>query len=157
MKISVINGSQKPSGSNSGIILHALNNLLRKDNDINNYTLGLNQFSEEIYNKITLSDAIVFAFPLYTDSVPPNMLKMLIELEGFFGRKKAKEIIAYAIINNGFYEGKQTYIAFEIIQNWCERSGVQFGGGIGQGACEMLGATKELPLNKSPFNNLWRA
>ncbi|MDR2193320.1 MAG: NAD(P)H-dependent oxidoreductase [Treponema sp.] len=157
MKISIINGSQKPNGSNTSIILSVLNNLLGKDNDIDNYTLGVNQFSEEIYNKIVLSDVIVFAFPLYTDSIPSNMLKMLIELEGFFGREKAKETVVYAIINNGFYEGKQTHIAFEIIQNWCERSGVLCGGGIGQGAGEMIGATRETPLNKGPFNNLWRA
>jgi hypothetical protein len=157
MKISIINGSQKPNGSNTGIILSALNNLFGKDNDIDNYTLGVKQFSEEIYNKIVLSDVIVFAFPLYTDSIPSNMLKMLIELEGFFGREKAKETVVYTIINNGFYEGKQTHIAFEIIQNWCERSGVQFGGGIGQGAGEMIGATKKTPIHKGPFNSLGRA
>ncbi|MDR2085865.1 MAG: hypothetical protein LBP72_01700 [Dysgonamonadaceae bacterium] len=157
MKISIINGSQKPSGSNTGIILSTLNNLLGKDNDIDNYTLGVKQFSAEIYNKIVLSDVIVFAFPLYTDSIPSNMLKMLIESESFFGREKAKETVVYAIINNGYYEGKQTHIAFEIIQNWCDRSGVHFGGGLGQGAGEMIGATQKTPLNKGPFNNLWRA
>jgi multimeric flavodoxin WrbA len=157
MKITIINGSQKPGESNSGIILNELNKLIKKDNDVINYTLGTKQFSEETYNKIAISDVIVFAFPLYTDSIPSNVLKMLIELEGFLKKGYGKETIVYTIINNGFYEGKQTQIAFEIIENWCEHSGVQFGGGIGQGAGEMIGATKDTPINKGPFNNLGRA
>jgi multimeric flavodoxin WrbA len=157
MKISIINGSQKMGESNTRIILNELNNVIKKENEIINYALGIKQFSEEIYKEIILSDVIVFAFPLYTDSIPSNFLKMLIELEGFLKNRTAKEIVIYTIINNGFYEGKQTYIAFEIVQNWCERSLVQFGGGIGQGAGEMIGATKNTPINKGPFNNLGRA
>ncbi|MDR1251988.1 MAG: NAD(P)H-dependent oxidoreductase [Treponema sp.] len=157
MKITIINGSQKPGESNTGIILNELNKLIQNGNDINNYALGVKQFSDEIYNTISMSDVIIFGFPLYTDSIPSNMLKMLIELEDFLKKTAAKETIVYTIINNGFYEGKQTFIAFEIMQNWCERSGVQFGGGIGQGAGEMIGATKNTPINKGPFNNLGRA
>jgi multimeric flavodoxin WrbA len=154
MKIAIINGSQKFGESNSGIIVNELNKLIKKDHAIDNYTLGSKQFSEEAYNKIYTSDVIIFAFPLYTDSIPSNMLKMLIELEGFLKKVHGKEAIVYTIINNGFYEGKQTQIAFEIIENWCEHSGVHFGGGIGQGAGEMLGAMKDMPINKGPFNNL---
>jgi multimeric flavodoxin WrbA len=157
MKIAIINGSQKSGESNSGIILNELNKLVKKGHDINNYTLGTKQFSEEEYNKVSTSDVIIFAFPLYIDSIPSNMLKMLIELKGFLKKAHGKEVVVYAIINNGFYEGKQTRIAFEIIENWCEHAGVQFGGGIGQGAGEMIGATKDTPINKGPFNNLGRA
>jgi multimeric flavodoxin WrbA len=157
MKIVIINGSQKSGESNSGIILNELNKLITKGNDVINYTLGTKQFSEETYNNISISDVIIFAFPLYTDSIPSNMLKMLIELDSFLKKGYGKETIVYTLINNGFYEGKQTQIAFEIIENWCEHSGVQFGGGIGQGAGEMIGATKDTPINKGPFNNLGRA
>jgi hypothetical protein len=80
---------------------------------------------------------------------------MLITLEEHIKKEKTKSII-YVIINNGFYEGRQTHIAFEIVQNWCERTGVQFGGGIGQGAGEMIGAAKNTPIKKGPFNNLGR-
>jgi hypothetical protein len=63
----------------------------------------------------------------------------------------------YTIVNNGFYEGKQNHVALDIIQNWCEHSGVKFGGGIGQGAGEMIGQTRQFPLSKGPFKNLWQA
>ena len=156
MKITIINGSQKSGESNTGIILNELNKFIKKDNDIVNYTLSIKQFSKEIHDKIVLSDVIIFSFPLYTDSIPSNMLKMLIELEDYFKKSTVKETVIYTIVNNGFYEGKQTSIAFEIMQNWCEHSGVQFGGGIGQGAGEMIGATKNTPINKMLFNNLVR-
>jgi multimeric flavodoxin WrbA len=156
MKISIINGSQKSGESNTGIILNKLNKLIKKDNDIVNFTLGIKQFSEEIYGEIVSSDVIIFSFPLYTDSIPSNMLKMLIELEDYFKKSTVKGTVVYTIINNGFYEGRQTSIAFEIMRNWCERSGVQFCGGIGQGAGEMIGATKNKPIHVILFNNLQR-
>jgi multimeric flavodoxin WrbA len=109
-----------------------------------------------MYKEIGASEVIVLGFPLYVDSIPSTMLKMLIALEEHIKKEDVQDIMVYTIINNGFYEGRQTHIAFEIIQNWCERAGVQFCGGIGQGAGEMIGATKNTPINKGPFNNLGR-
>ena len=157
MKISIINGSQKTGESNTGIILDEFNNLVKNEHEVKNFKLGVKPFEEEIYNEIISGDVIVLAFPLYVDSLPSNILKMIIELEKLFKEKSNNEIIVYAIINNGFYEGKQTHIAFEIIKNWCVCSGIQFGGGIGQGAGEMAGVIKNTPIDKSPLNNLGRA
>ena len=134
-----------------------MNKLIKDEHNAVNYKLGTKQFWPEIFKDIKSCDVIVLAFPLYNDSVPSNMLKMLIELEGHLRKANKKDIIVYTIINNGFYEGKQTYIAFEIIQNWCEQTGQIFGGGIGQGAGEMIGATKNMPINYGPFNNLARS
>jgi multimeric flavodoxin WrbA len=156
MKIVMINGSQKTGESNSGILLRELKNCIKGDYDIFSYTLGSKRFAPEIYDEIITGDVMVMAFPLYVDSIPSNVLGMLIELEDFAKGRNAKDLVMYAIINNGFYEGKQTHIAFEIIQNWCEHAGIGFGGGIGQGAGEMLGATKNTPISKGPFNNLGR-
>ncbi|MDR3356920.1 MAG: NAD(P)H-dependent oxidoreductase [Spirochaetaceae bacterium] len=156
MKIAIINGSQKPGESNTGIILRELISLVNKDHKITNHVLGVKQFSPEMYKEIMAGEVLVLGFPLYVDSIPSNMLKMLIELEEYIKKEDVQDIMVYTIINNGFYEGRQTHIAFEIIQNWCERAGVKFCGGIGQGAGEMIGATKNTPINKGPFNNLGR-
>jgi hypothetical protein len=157
MKISMINGSQKRGESNSGIILERLNDLVKGEHDIKFYASGSKQFTNEIYNEIISGDVIVLAFPLFVYSIPSNTLKMLIGLENVIKQKQEKKLIIYVLINCGFYEGIQNSTAFEIIKNWCERSGVIFGGGIGQGAGEMLGFFKNQPLNKSPFANLGRA
>ena len=163
MKINMINGSQKTGESNSGIILNGLNDLIKEKHkaatacQVAIYKSGLKRFTNETLKEILSGDVIVLAFPLFGDSIPSNTLKMLIDLENAVKQEGAQNLILYTIVNNGFYEGKQNAIAFEIIKNWCDRSGVQFGGGIGQGAGEMLGPTKHIPLNKGPFNNLARA
>jgi hypothetical protein len=157
MRIGIINGSQKPGESNTGIILGELNRLLDRKHEISNYTLGAKRLSPEIYREIAANSVVVLAFPLYIDSIPSTVLDMLIGLENHIKKGAVKDIAVYAIINNGFYEGNQTGIAFEIVRNWCERAGARFGGGVGQGAGEMIGALKNTPMNKGPFNNLGRA
>jgi len=154
MKISMINGSQKTGGSNSGVILERLNDLIKEKHEVKIYDSGSKLFTNEIFEEIISGEMIVLAFPLYIYSIPSNTLRILIELENIVKLKQIRNLVIYTIINCGFYEGKQNYTAFEIIKNWCGHSGVIFGGGIGQGAGEMLGLLKNIPLNKSPFANL---
>jgi len=156
MKLSMINGSQKRGESNSGIILEKLNDFIMEKHEVKFYNCGSKQFTVEIFEEIISGDVIVLAFPLFVYSIPSNTLKMLIELESMIKRKQNKKLVLYVLLNCGFYEGIQNCTAFEIIKNWCERSGVIFAGGIGQGAGEMLGQLRHLPLDKGPFNNLAR-
>jgi multimeric flavodoxin WrbA len=134
MKINMINGSQKSGISNTGIILDELSFFIKEKHEVKIYNSYLKHFSNEILKEIISGDAIVLGFPLFAGSVPSHTLKMLIDLERAIKLGQAKELTMYAIVNNGFYEGKQNHIALEIIKNWCERSGVRFCGGIGQGA-----------------------
>jgi multimeric flavodoxin WrbA len=157
MKIVLINGSQKTGGSNSGIILDWIKNLIKEKHEVEIYNPRLSCFTEESFKNIVSNEAVILEFPLFLFSVPSHTLKMLIEMENIIKRDKAYNLIIYTVINCGFYEGKQCNVAFKIIENWCERSGVKFGGGIGQGAGEMLGQTKNIPMNKGPFNNLARS
>ncbi|MCL2214945.1 MAG: hypothetical protein FWC06_07025 [Treponema sp.] len=154
MKISMINGSQKTGESNTEIIIERLKSLINQSNEIYIFNCGLKQLTNEMLNKIISTDAIILIFPLFVHSLPSNTLKMLIELESVIKHQQKNDLIIYTIVNNGFYEGKQSNIAFEIIKNWCEHTGVKFGGGIGQGAGEMLGRTKHLPKDKDLFKNL---
>ena len=168
MIINIINGSQKTGESNTGLILDYLNNLIKEKHKVKLFYSGIKTFTDDIFDEIISGDVIILAFPLFGDYIPSNTLKMLVELEEkikykqkhlqsfSFASATAKKLIMYLIVNNGFYEGKQNHIAFEVIKNWCDHSGVQFGGGIGQGAGEMIGQTKQFPLNKGPFNNLAR-
>jgi multimeric flavodoxin WrbA len=156
MQSSIINGSQKPGESNTGIILKELGGPINGNHMIINHVPGSKKFSPEIYRGIAASDVILLGFSLYIDSVPSNMLKTLAVLEEYIKKAPSQGIAAYAIINNGFYEGRQTRTAFEIVQNWCDRAGPRCGGGIGQGAGEMLGAVKNIPMSKGPFSKLGR-
>ena len=154
MKVVMINGSQKVGQSNSGIILDRLKYHLSEKHEVETYNSGICLFTEEIFNKIVSGDVIILAFPLFAYSIPSHTLKMLIGLENAIKRKNVNNLIIYTIINCGFFEGKQNNVAFEIIQNWCNHSGVKYGGGIGQGAGEALGGMKDIDFEKSPFRNL---
>ena len=46
----------------------------------------------------------------------------------------------YALFNNGFVEGKQNRPALHMLQAWCERAGITWGGGIGIDGGVMLRA-----------------
>jgi multimeric flavodoxin WrbA len=155
MKISLINASPKSGASNTGLLLAALARHIAAGHVLHRHDLGRKTFSAETLREIAVDDVIVLGFPLYVDALPSNLLAMLIALEDRLkaeGDSNSGKMV-YAIINNGFYEGQQTCIAFEIVQNWCERAGVKFGGGIGQGGGEVIGmmAKRKIPWRVWPF------
>jgi hypothetical protein len=87
------------------------------------------------------SDAIVFVFPLYVDSIPSHLLRFLDE-HGSDLASAAPECHVYAIVNNGFYEGHQDAIALEMMRNFCTRFGLTWGQGMGVGAGGMVGPVR---------------
>ncbi|MDK2586820.1 hypothetical protein QOZ83_13225 [Romboutsia sedimentorum] len=152
MKITLINGSPKLGESTSGLILEYLKPLIEKST-ICEYNINKNLPTNEQFNEICSSDRLVFAFPLYIDSIPSHLLRLLIELEQRLQNNK-KEIIVYCLIVNGFYEGHQNNIAVETMKNWCKRADIVFGRAIGNGAGEMLPLVKDIPIGHGPNKNL---
>ncbi|MDV4152614.1 hypothetical protein R0131_17440 [Clostridium sp. AL.422] len=162
MKISLINGSPKVKDSASEIILKELknylnNNELSKNLSISEYHFRNNKFDNYIIQEVIKSDVLVFSFPLYVDGVPSHLLRCLLQLEESFNKIKEKDIKVYALVNCGFYEGKQNKLAIEIIENWCEKCGIKWGQGLGIGAGPLLHSVKNVPLDHGPKKNLGKA
>jgi len=82
----------------------------------------------------TACDAFVFAFPLYVDGIPSNLLRELAAHEN----DMPPGARVYALVNNGFYEGTQNATAIAILRNWSARAGLAWGQGLGVGAGEIL-------------------
>lgn len=151
MKICIINGSPKSGKSTSELLIGYLMPFI-KGNEIITYNLCEMAFSKAQFSLIQSSDVLIFAFPLYIDSIHSALLRFLIELQkrGFSN----KNINVYCMINNGFYEGRQNHVAADIIQNWCKVSGLTYGQTLGIGAGEMLPFFKNVPLGHGPNKNI---
>ncbi len=157
MKIAMIDGSPKYTVSNSSRLLGKLEPMIHDNNEIVHYHLATKPFTEEQYLELCRMDILIFSFPLYVDGIPSHLLRMLVKLEDFMKADRQKPVTVYAIINNGFYEGKQNHIAVRILENWCLKSGITFGQGIGMGAGEMMDSVGNVPLGHGPLKNLGAA
>ncbi|MBP1906772.1 multimeric flavodoxin WrbA [Paenibacillus turicensis] len=158
MKIALINGSPKGRSSNSGLFLNILKPLIEEGNELTSYRVNSKQLNVEQFQEINEADAIVVAFPVYFDAIPSHLLRMMVELENYRKTEKSnKEIVLYALINNGFFEGQQCKTAANIVENWCKRCSFRFGMAIGHGAGEMFSYFNQVPLGKGPLKNLGRA
>lgn len=98
---------------------------------------------KRILDELTDADTVVFCLPLYVDSVPSHVLPFLKEMEVFCKESNIRLHI-YSISNNGFVEGNQSEPLLRVFQNFCERSNLVWGGGIGIGGGVMLNVTRIL-------------
>ena len=152
MKIMMIDGSPKVSKSNSEYFLNILSDFI-ESKDIVKYKLSKKVDYEDIIKEINTIDTLVFAFPLYVDSLPSHVLEFLIMLEENF-KDNLKGVNVYVIANCGFYEGKQNKIALNIMKCWCKKMNIKWAQGIGIGAGELMGGLRNVPMGKGPNTNL---
>lgn len=147
MKLIFINGSPKGNAGASYTILKALENNLNTEEI--SWINPLTQTDQD--NQLVLeTDAIVFSLPLYVDSLPSHFISYLLKLETLF-KTQEKAIKVYAIVNCGFYEGKQAHIALAMLQDWTLQSKLTWGQGIGLGGGAMI---EGLSIGKGPLKQL---
>ena len=89
------------------------------------------------------AQAVVFGLPLYVDGVPSHVLRFLKEMETFC-RENGLKLRVYCVANNGFIEGKQNEPLMQVFENFCARTGLAWGGGVGIGGGVMLNVTRIL-------------
>lgn len=98
---------------------------------------------KRILKELTDADTVVFCLPLYVDSLPSHVLSFLKEM-GEFCKEKELRLKLYSISNNGYIEGNQSEPLLQVFQNFCARTGLYWGGGIGIGGGVMLNVTRIL-------------
>ena len=154
MKLAFINASPKAKNSASETILKALKNLFANNHEITEYNFRTPHLDIKEIEQISQCNVMVLAFPLYVDGIPAHLISCLYEMETFFNISPNPNIKVYALVNSGFYEGKQNSLALEMVENWCGKCGISFGQGIGIGAGGMLPGLSNLADGKGPKKNL---
>lgn len=135
MKTVFINGSPKKNFSASSYFLNVqrfwvrgkvVKEKLRNKNDY-----------ETILQELMDADAVVFCIPLYVDGVPSHVIPFMKEME-LFCKDSDLHLNVFVVSNSGFIEGKQNRALLQVFENFCARSGITWGGGIGIGGGVML-------------------
>ncbi len=108
-----------------------------------NETLRTPADHARILEQLRDAQAVVFGLPLYVDGVPSHVLRFLEKME-IFCRENGLKLHVYCIANNGFIEGKQNEPLMQVFENFCTRTGLSWGGGVGIGGGVMLNVTRIL-------------
>lgn len=144
----LINGSPRNNRSNSKYFLSFIE---QKLDNYNLFYINKDKFCT-ILDSISISDAIVFSFPLYVDSEPSSLLSFMdyiIDNNIDISNKKV-----YAVVNCGFLEGEQNITAIEIIKRWCYKTNTIYSGSILIGAGEIVGKKKYQLITKKALKKL---
>lgn len=150
MKIALINGSPKFRNSASEIALNMMKEYLPAE-QFEEYVFNKSQIEEEQLISVLQNDSLLFAFPLYVDGIPSQLFRCLMQIDEYVKTHPiAHSIMVYAVVNNGFFEGKQNTPALEEIRNWSKCCGFTFGQGIGIGGGGMLGYLQTIKGENGP-------
>lgn len=135
MKTVFINASPKKKLSASSFLI-TLQRIFVKGDKI---TLNLRtpKDYQPIFKEIGNADNIVISMPLYIDGVPSHVLPFLIEAEDFFKENDSHPRL-FCLANNGFIEGNQNEPMFQILENFCNKANIPFGGAVGIGGGVMM-------------------
>lgn len=138
-KLSFINGSPRGNNSASQYFIDELLKII----DNNNFQINQIKLNDTVnYEDAAASDILIFAFPLYVDSLPSPVIEFLVNLE-LYAKNGKKSTKVYAVVNSGFFEGIQNRHAIKIINNFCDKVGYNWRFGVGVGAGEFMRGTKE--------------
>ena len=98
---------------------------------------------QRILEALSDADAVVFGLPLYVDGIPSHVLRFLKRLEKYCHENSIKPKV-FVISNGGFIEGNQNRVLMRIFEHFCERAGLEWGGGVGIGGGVMLNVMRIL-------------
>ena len=141
MRTIFINGSPKKRFCASSYFLF-LQRLFVGGEKVNEHLRTKGDY-QRILDRLPGADAVIFGLPLYVDGVPSHVLGFLEEMERFC-QEKALHLKVYVIANNGFIEGKQNEPLIQVMEHFCQRAGLTWGGGVGIGGGVMLNVTRIL-------------
>lgn len=153
MNIVLFDGSPKETDSTSAYLLKTLEADMLAQGHTLQWEEARSRDVDVFQNAVLACDALVLAFPLYVDSIPSHLLRVLEAMQPRLAQA-ARHTKVYAILNNGFFEARQNHIALSMIKLWCEKSGLTWGQGLAAGGGGMAQAA---PMGYGPSKNMGKA
>ena len=136
MNLLIVQASPKKKGGASRFFSRLLRLFLpgvRKET----VSLSARQDFQPILELLPSTEAVCLSVPLYVDGLPSHVVEFLGRAEAYCQSHPCRFRL-YALCNNGFVEGKQNLPALRMLQAWCEKTGMPWGGGLGIGGGVML-------------------
>ena len=120
-KILILNGSPRAPKSNSKRYAEIFMRHCTAETDYRNIT---KKNHEELCAALSGYTDVLFAFPLYADSLPVGFLNFLKALEAC---PPAHKPVVSILINCGFLEAEQSEVAIRMMRLFCRRNGYVMG------------------------------
>lgn len=136
MNVLILNGTPKKKDGASVFFSKQLSKILYGCKTQTTHLRNRGDFSQALF-QLQNADAVVLSVPLYVDSVPSHILEFLMMAEQYCIQHNC-HFKLYVISNSGFIEGKQNHVHLNTYECWCQRSDIEWGGGIGIGGGVML-------------------
>lgn len=150
-KMIILNGSPRGEKGATGVVINDMKTFIPEDITYEVMELTGDGIDESLdgdqRERLYGADILMFAFPLYVDIFPANLLYCVRDMESDKDRFiNGSAVKVYAFVNCGLYEGNQAALAIDILKNWTVRMGFSFGMAVGFGGCGALpGARKQIP------------
>ncbi|MEG6523938.1 hypothetical protein [Desulfotomaculum sp. 1211_IL3151] len=156
-RVAALNASPKTTKSVSGMLIEKMEGILNLKIDAYQATQLIRQekISESIAEIFT-ADALLIVFPLYVDSLPAPLIKLLTIMEETAKAANLSLPVVYAICNCGFYEAEHTRPALHMLRHFALRAGLTWGYGIGIGGGGFVQSTSK-NMAKGPGANIYAA
>lgn len=155
MKVTAINGSPKGENSNSREVISIIRGMLDPaiELDVVSQIKQARHPDDSVFPAMAESDVLLIASSLFVDALPASLMAFLERYAKFLASlppaARAKRQRVFAVVNCGFYEGRQNACALEILAHYCAFAGLAWSGGVGIGTGEMISAVKNVPPQAS--------
>ncbi|MCQ1530832.1 NAD(P)H-dependent oxidoreductase [Lutispora saccharofermentans] len=152
-RVVAINGSPKSAESTSGMLIKILEEYIGTIVDtFQAVELIRREDAHKVIADILKADDLLIVFPLYVDSLPASLLKLLTQIEQAAKACGSSLPTVYTICNCGFYEAEHNSLALKMTRTFVKRIGAGYGYGLGIGCGGVLAQMK-----KGPVDNVYAA
>ena len=132
-------GSMRSQDGNSVKLAEKLREQLQGDNKIIPLKRYLGNLPE-LFSELESAETIVLCTPLYVDGLPAQVIRFMEDAQCYSCWRPQK---VYVLANMGLYESSQLINLFSAVKQWCGKLKIEYGGGLGVSAGELLGTLME--------------